>query len=502
MGINVEVMNNGRSEERKELESFRRKSPNNSLKSRIMRNTAVIGLAAGLYFVPSAKAQAPTLSPTVESELSNLVVANGGSATTIPSIVNNTRSDGINLNSTVAQLGSVSDVPIVLDLLDVNNFVPQNFTLYQAFTQLYDMSSEFYGTKSGSPNLTVTRMLANSLEIGGQIISHNVAKELAGKYSPNLDYELCTGVLTASLTKSNAPAQMSYTLNASNLNASTVNLNIGPMNINANLSGSGGPSVSPSLTSLDNQEVNLGSTEVTCTSCTACPSVSITPFTATSISIDLRANVGTTTATSPVIQPHQQNTHVSNPFVAILDQDVETATGILNAMESNVKSEWNSITMPNPSVSPCGGGYEAFCGLTPTPITTAGISPFSASDSGVSFPTGDWWVNILPQSVDLPLGEIFVYGVLGNAAVKTPSNITTLSFSGTGAPSSPYMPNTNGTINWKGPASYNLTINHKIGGVESAGTYYITDQAFVETYNKNILNSLPAPPKDLVATVN
>ena len=241
MGITVDVMNNDRSDGRKGLGDFRRKSPNNLLMSRIRRNAAVIGLAAGLYFVPSAKAQAPTLSPTVENELSNLVVANGGSATTIPSIVNNTRSDGINLNSTVAQLESASDAPLVLDLLEVNNFVPQNFTLYQAFTQLYDMSSEFYGTNSVPPNLTITRMLANSLEIGGQIISHNVAKELAGKYSPNLDYELCTGVLTASLTKSNVPAQMSYTLNASNLNASTVNLNVGPVNINANLSGSGGP---------------------------------------------------------------------------------------------------------------------------------------------------------------------------------------------------------------------------------------------------------------------
>ena len=230
--------------------------------------------------------------------------------------------------------------------------------------------------------------------------------------------------------------------------------------------------------------------------------MSITPFTATSIAIDLRANAGTSTATSSVIQPSQLYTRVSNPFVAILNQDVETATGVLNTMESNIKSEWDSITMPNPSVSPCGGGYEVFCGPTPVSVATTDIPPFLASDSGVVLPTGDWWVNTFPSTVEFPLGEIFVYGVLGNANVKTPSNVTTLSFSGTGAPSSPYMPNTNGTINWKGPASYNLTINHKIGGVESAGTYYIADQAFVETYNKNILNNVPAPPTDLTATVN
>lgn len=83
-----------------------------------------------------------TLSQAIITELTNLVVAQGGSSTTISSFVNGTRTDGLNLGSTVADLELISDPSTVLVNLLNQYSIPLSDTLEQAFIALYNATQQ------------------------------------------------------------------------------------------------------------------------------------------------------------------------------------------------------------------------------------------------------------------------------------------------------------------------------------------------------------------------
>lgn len=74
---------------------------------------------------------------TVVTQLTELVIANNGSSTTVESIVNGTRLDGLTLNSTVGQLYTVNDTPPALASLMSEYNINSNYTLRQGFLELY-----------------------------------------------------------------------------------------------------------------------------------------------------------------------------------------------------------------------------------------------------------------------------------------------------------------------------------------------------------------------------
>jgi hypothetical protein len=76
------------------------------------------------------------LTPAQIAAVNALVVRNGGLAVTVPAFVNGTRSDGLNLHSTVAQLYASRDVPLVLAGLLRQDHVPTSYTIEQAFILL------------------------------------------------------------------------------------------------------------------------------------------------------------------------------------------------------------------------------------------------------------------------------------------------------------------------------------------------------------------------------
>jgi hypothetical protein len=77
------------------------------------------------------------VTPVMVAELTNLVVANGGSSSTVQSFVIGDRPDGLKLSSTVAQLYSVADSPPVLAGLLRKYSTPANDTIQQALIDLY-----------------------------------------------------------------------------------------------------------------------------------------------------------------------------------------------------------------------------------------------------------------------------------------------------------------------------------------------------------------------------
>ena len=77
------------------------------------------------------------LSSKRVNELIELDVLSGGNATTIPSIINDYRADGLNLRSTVGQLETATDAPKTLSNLLVKYLFPSNMDLQQALVDLY-----------------------------------------------------------------------------------------------------------------------------------------------------------------------------------------------------------------------------------------------------------------------------------------------------------------------------------------------------------------------------
>jgi hypothetical protein len=426
---------------------------------------------------------APALSQTVVAELTSLVMANGDPSTTITNINNGTM-PGINTNSTVQQLESASNAPAGLVGLLKNSLVPSNFTLYQALTQLYNMSYE-------STNMTTTRSLANTLEVGASAI----VQQIASQYQPN--FQFCGGVFTASFTNNGSTAQMSYGINPSNLNSSTVNVNIGPIDISGNLNGTGAATASPQLTSIDNYESSIGPSTVVCTSCTVCPSVSFGPFTSTSITLGISANQQSGTATY-----HTTNTQPTSPisvpsFLGRLSQDVEGAGGLIDSFETYVRSlKSPSIVLPTGPNACAESAIELLCNLEPSvePVGAADSIPVGATDpyttpTSATGSSDDIWSSFWPgfPSITTPITVVEISGPVNIASPI--SVLSTTSTTGTGTLYNPYTPNANGTLTWQGPGTYDIT-NFQANGGNPTGLYYISDPAFITIYNQDVLSQI------------
>ena len=80
------------------------------------------------------------LTQTMISNLTSLVVANGGSQSTVASIVAGNRSDGINLHSTVSSLEYASDTPPTLTSLLQGYNISTGESVQQGFIDLYTLS--------------------------------------------------------------------------------------------------------------------------------------------------------------------------------------------------------------------------------------------------------------------------------------------------------------------------------------------------------------------------
>jgi hypothetical protein len=183
-----------------------------SFVTKLKRTAAVVGLASALYFAPNARAQNnPTLDSTVETELSNLVVANGGSSTTISSYVNGTRSDGVNLSSTIQQLESASDYPPVLvNLLQKYN-IPTPYTVQAGFVSLYNDTA-------GSPlTTTMVTELTNLVSLNGGAIT-TVQSYVNGTRSDGVTLNSTVAQLEGA---SDAPAVLVNLLNRYSISSST-----------------------------------------------------------------------------------------------------------------------------------------------------------------------------------------------------------------------------------------------------------------------------------------
>jgi hypothetical protein len=117
--------------------------PNSGIYTVVFTDPKTSASARLTFTVSAPSAQTPsTITAAMITELTNLLVSQGGSATTIQSFVSGTRSDGLTLNSTVAQLFSVPDSPPVLASLLRQYSIPATDTIQAAFVGLYDATSK------------------------------------------------------------------------------------------------------------------------------------------------------------------------------------------------------------------------------------------------------------------------------------------------------------------------------------------------------------------------
>jgi hypothetical protein len=419
---------------------------------RILSTSLALVLSFGNLTPAHAQAIAPTLSQNVVTALTNLITGNGGSNTTIASIVYGPRPDGITLASTVAQLFAVYDAPPVLDRLLRENGVPMSYTLYQAFVALYNITQ---------PNPSATRMMLVLLEKGRyqyqqQLQSSSTTSTTVNSSTPS-GLQLCGGQLTASAVIGGVPVQGTFDMTTHTLSVATEAWT-------------------------NTWTFNTPSGQISGTA-TLMPTQVYT----VQVAGEGWVLAGQVSVNSPQVCPASAQVSLigtgSNPNCA--SATVDSGTGkSLTVNVTNAECDGSAgLLILSKAVTPW---FDTLIEMAGTFLDDLQKARATIGDEG----TG---------------GEVPVDGIPGGfpAGIEAPTpslpqpvEYTLNPSSGAGSLENPYQPGSNGTLTWHGVGYYNIT-NSKANGNNPAGVYYVSNAAFIATYDQNILIQTPAPNSSL-----
>lgn len=372
----------------------------------------------------------PVMDLSVLNSLDNLIVNAGGSSTVLGSIANNTRSDGINLSSTIGQVynSHSSDMTVLGEILS-NSSIPSNYTLFHGLTDVYNLNA----SEPTTSNAVAVNKVFNLLLQGYDYINNqiNATNGTAG-------YQLGSGVITATATSNNATItgtcdlgnnecsisggfwHASYTY-TSGLNQLTATAQAVPFDsVNATVYLAGG-----SVTITDGTAFLTSSTSVNLFSLE------------NAVNINFEADFFTHTIKGSLNLPW-------------------TEAGTSGALGATASSDeiGTLISAIIDSLRPFSGSFGA---------------EFDAGATTPIFPTG-----------------VLAYTPLNDATFSLVATTNSTSTNGTGALQYPFLPNSNGTLTWQNAGYYDIT-NVQANGGNPAGVYYVNNQAFIANYDQDVL---------------
>ena len=391
---------------------------------------------------PSQSAQL-VIDQVVVNTVNNMVVNNGGSGTTVSTIVSGLRADGITLLSTVGQLLAVYDEPQALAQLLKG--MPSYYTLYHAFYELYNLNFQ----QPTTPVAQQVTQVINLLQEGYDTLNNtiNTSTGTAG-------YQLGAGTVTAKVTSGNSQIMGSYDITNGTISISsalwnntvTYNIDNGLAQVTAGAQ----------VVTIENQSFSLATGQVTLNAGSAF-------LTSTKIkALNSESAFEATATVSLYDKTVKASANVTYPEVA------SCATVVAVSNVDNLSSYISSI------IQVAGQIFYAI-GQTIDALNS-GSSGGGGDEGYVPFSSGE----VSKWLAESPLGSTsYSLGAVNNS----------ISTNGTGAKQYPFLPNSEGLLTWQNPAYYSIT-NQQANGGNPVGTYYVDNQAFITNYNNNVLNSI------------